>query len=317
MIVETLVVACLRTSQPAAVEAEVEAEVEADADAQASADPITIIRTDGQTTPQAFEESLRRGLGDGFTPQCTVEPCDPATAPRLRVSFAERERDYDVVVSVTHGDGRTAEAAVACTICTPDEAGQKVAGKALELLASPIDGPAWLAVTSSPSRATVEVDGKARGQTPVRIEIEPGVHTVVVRKAGHLAEQRRVDLDAGGEDVLRIELPADRSRQQRTQRIAGWSLIGVGIAGVVTGIALVATDEKPVKNNCDGIHVDRFGNCEFRWNTLGAGIGILVPGIIATAAGATLVTIGRRGSSRGTRARLEIGPGRLSIAGRF
>lgn len=311
MTLEPLFVVWLRCTQPPESEVPAEAPVEVPAEVpvvEAPADPITIERSGGTTTAPALEEALRKAVGDRFW----------ATGPQLHVNVSERERDYDAMVTVTRADGSRAEAAVKCTICTPREVGQKIATTAIELLEPPPEGTtAQVEVTSSPAGATVEIDGTAVGRTPTRVEVTPGSHRIVLRKQGHVTQERQVELVGGGEDLVRVELPKDRSRQHRAMRIAGWTAIGVGIAGVVTGIALIATDENPVKNNCSGPHVDRFGNCEFRWNTLGAGVGLLVPGLLVAGAGTALVVIGRKDREGSAHARLRIGPGRISIAGRF
>jgi hypothetical protein len=316
MMVEPLVVVWLLRTQPAEGEVPPEPVVETPVEV---VDPITVERSDGQTSAPRFEQALRDAAAPRFSPPCTTEPCDPTAGAQLHVTVSEHERDYDATVTVTRADGSRVEGSVKCTICTPREAGQRVATKAIELLDGQPGEPApgRLEVTSNPAGATVEIDGKAVGQTPMRVEVAAGSHRIVLRKQGHVTQERQSELADGGEDLVRVELPRDRSREQRTMRIAGWSLIGVGVAGVVTGIALLATDENPVKNNCDGVHVDRFGNCEFRWNTKGAGIGLLVPGILAAGAGTALVVIGRKGQPSSARARLQIGPGRIAIAGRF
>ena len=264
-----------------------------------------------------FETALRQGLGDRF-PECATEPCDHAAGPRLLVRITERERDYSAEIAVTSADGRRAEVVVECAICTAEEAGRTVAARVVELMdAQSGVTAAHLEVTSNPTGATVEIDGKSVGRTPLRVELEPGPHDVVVNQPGHVQQRRHVELAGGGEDSLRVELRKDS--RPRAMRIAGWSLVGIGVAGVVTGIALIATDENPVKGNCEGVHVDPFGNCEFRWNTLGAGVGLLVPGLVAAASGAALVVVGRRKGRDGSgrHARVKVGLARVTLDMRF
>jgi hypothetical protein len=298
--VEPLLVAWLLHAQPAKAEAPNGAAV------VEAVDPITIERSDAMATAPALEAALRGSVRKRFT-----------DGARLHVTVSERERDYEAVVAVTRADGSRADAVVKCTICTSREAGQRIGARAIALLDSTDVATAHVDVTSSPTGATIEIDGEVVGRTPMRVEVAPGSHRIVLRKDGHVPQQRQVELVGGGEDIVRVELPRDRSRRQRAMRIGGWTAIGLGVAGIVTGIALIATDENPVKNNCSGVHVDRFGNCEFRWNTLGAGVGLLVPGILAAGAGTALVVIGRKNERSSARARLQIGPGRIAIAGRF
>ena len=190
----------------------------------------------------------------------------------------------------------------------------------LALLDAAPEARGILVITSTPSGATVEIDGEVIGPTPARVELPSGIHDVVVRKADRVTQTRRVELGPDGGDVTaRFELPRDPQLDARAGKIAGWSLIGVGVAAMATGIGLVVLDENPVKNDCSGVHVDRFGNCEFRWNTMGAGVGLLVPGVLAAAAGTTLVVLDarRRRDPDRARARVGVGVARVDLTLRF
>jgi hypothetical protein len=279
---------------------------------------ITIVgETPGEPSPieRQFEAAARRALGKRI-----AEACVDGVCPSVHIRVSERERDYDIATEVAWPDGRTRATSSRCTICTPREAGMRAATEALALLDAAPPVRSTLVITSSPSGAAVEVDGEAVGPTPARIELEPGVHDIVVRKSGHVTQTRRVDLEGGEGDVTaRFELARNPLLSPRAMKIAGWSLVGIGVAAMATGIGLVVLDENPVKNDCSGVHVDRFGNCEFRWNSLGAGVGVLVPGVLATAAGATLVVLDarRRRTPGGRRARVGVGFARVDLTLRF
>lgn len=279
---------------------------------------ITIVgETPGEPSPieRQFEAAARKALGTRV-----AEACIDGACPSVQIRVSERERDYEITAEVAWPDGRTRATNSRCTICTPREAGVRAATEALALLdAAPATRPT-LVITSSPAGAAVEVDGEAVGPTPTRIELEPGVHDIVVRKSRHVTQTRRVDLEGGEGDVIaRFELARDPLLSPRAMRIAGWSLVGVGVAAMATGIGLIVLDENPVKNDCSGVHVDRFGNCEFRWNSLGAGVGVLVPGVLATAAGATLIVLEarRRRTPGDRRARVGVGFARVDLTLRF
>lgn len=96
-------------------------------------------------------------------------------------------------------------------------------------------------------------------------------------------------------------------------RIAGWTLVGIGVAAVIGGSVLVAIHEQPIESDCEGSHVDRFGNCEYRWNTVVGGATLLVGGLAAAGTGTALVVVGN------TRRRAELrgGPTHASITVRF
>ncbi|MBC8068173.1 MAG: hypothetical protein IAG13_07555 [Deltaproteobacteria bacterium] len=81
-------------------------------------------------------------------------------------------------------------------------------------------------------------------------------------------------------------------------RIAGWTLVGIGVAAVIGGSVLVAIHEQPIESDCEGSHVDRFGNCEYRWNTVAGGATLLVGGLAAAGTGTALVVVGNTPSPR-------------------
>lgn len=66
-----------------------------------------------------------------------------------------------------------------------------------------------LRVVSEPAGANVTVDGRYRGQTPVRISLAPGRrYTVGLSKAGYRAYSRNVVLEAAQGETLRVDLTA-------------------------------------------------------------------------------------------------------------
>jgi len=66
-----------------------------------------------------------------------------------------------------------------------------------------------LRVISEPAGANVTVDGRYRGQTPVRISLAPGRrYTVGLSKAGYRAYSRNVVLEAAQGETLRVDLTA-------------------------------------------------------------------------------------------------------------
>jgi len=94
------------------------------------------------------------------------------------------------------------------------------------------------------------------------------------------------------------EPPRKRLSPQTTQLIA-FTAIGVGVAVLAGGIAMLVLDENPVKSNCSGVHVDADGDCEFRHDTLGGGIGLTVAGVAVAGGGVGLLLWGRKQERRG------------------
>ncbi|HKT49305.1 MAG TPA: PEGA domain-containing protein [Candidatus Angelobacter sp.] len=54
-----------------------------------------------------------------------------------------------------------------------------------------------LSVASTPDSAEIEIDGEFMGNTPSVLDLDPGEHTVTVRKAGYAPWERKMKLAAG------------------------------------------------------------------------------------------------------------------------
>jgi hypothetical protein len=95
--------------------------------------------------------------------------------------------------------------------------------------------------------------------------------------------------------------PAEPPRKwmsPRTTELIAWSAIGVGAAALVGGIVLLVLDDDPIKSNCSGVHVDADGDCEFRYDTLGGGIGLTVAGAAVAGGGVGLLLWSRKQGKR-------------------
>lgn len=100
----------------------------------------------------------------------------------------------------------------------------------------------------------------------------------------------------------------------KTTQILAFTAIGVGVAALAGGIALLVLDENPVESNCSGVHVDADGDCEFRYDTLGGGIGLTVAGAVVAGGGVGLLLWSRKQAKR-TPAEVSIVP--WGVRGRF
>jgi hypothetical protein len=58
-------------------------------------------------------------------------------------------------------------------------------------------GVSRLSVASTPDNAEIEIDGEFMGNTPSVLDLDPGEHTVTVRKTGYAAWERKMQLAAG------------------------------------------------------------------------------------------------------------------------
>lgn len=293
---------------------------EPDADASArdgalAIEPVRFVGTRDDRVVRAFTAGLRDHVGaeTPLTPTCEGTPC-PAAATTLRVEVDERERDYAMTIVLLEPDGRErARRTVSCEVCTPSEAASTAGAAAVELLRGD-DGHARVSVLSSPSGAEIWLDGERVGTSPAEISATPGLHTLELRMSGRRSRAQELELAAGSRTSLRIELVADRrGASAPSLRIAGWTLVGVGVAALVGGITLVAIDENPIRSDCDGRHVDRFGNCEYRWNTLAGGATLLAGGLAAAGTGTALLVVG----NARRKAELRGGPTHASLTVRF
>jgi len=113
---------------------------------------------------------------------------------------------------------------------------------------------ASLAVSTDPGGATVYVDGRVHGVTPVQVALAPGEHRVRVTKAGYLENSRLVSVQAGQPRPLSITLtPAPQVEEKPEKPSGGGSgkkvaLIVLGAAAVGAGVyfATKKSDKPPV-----------------------------------------------------------------------
>jgi formylglycine-generating enzyme required for sulfatase activity len=75
--------------------------------------------------------------------------------------------------------------------------------------------PGRLSVTSEPAGAVVSIDGRFRGETPLKLELPAGsAHAVKVTKVGHDDAEARVTLARGEERTLELRLDAQLGEVQ-------------------------------------------------------------------------------------------------------
>jgi hypothetical protein len=246
------------------------------------------------------------------TATCTDASCWVELAKRsssthvVQATLSVHDRDYDVRADLV--DGKTGEVIATvereCDICGADELGTTLedVGDALRRkLASQSHAPPELSITSAPVGAEVRLDGEVIGKTPLTIEVPVGEHEVEVAMADHITQRRRLAFVGGVRqewNVALVDVPRDDSRGRRPLRIAGWSAIGVGLAGVGAGIGLVVLDESPIRSRCSGENVDYEGNCKYRYDTLGGGIAIAAVGAVALGTGIALVVVDHKRSRK-------------------
>jgi len=116
------------------------------------------------------------------TPAPTLDPAPTAPAPGVVITTSPKN-------DRTTPPTETVVAVPAPTPSTPPASG------------SPWDAPAAVSsgyafITSDPSGASVKIDGKSRGATPLQVQLEYGTYNVELDLAGYLAVRRRIDVQS-------------------------------------------------------------------------------------------------------------------------
>jgi tetratricopeptide (TPR) repeat protein len=181
-----------------------------------------------------LEPLLARAGGEPSAPASMSASKDPT---RLMVLASPEDAAVEI-------DGKAAKAGMAVDV-TPGKHHVKVSAPgyfpdekdvaALEHALRPVDvalkeKPARL-VIEGPSGATVTIDGRPSGETPllVPIEVPAGTHLVVITKNGHRAFSQ--DVEVGRDELKKIPVDLKASGQ----RTAAWGFFIGGAAALVTG----------------------------------------------------------------------------------
>jgi len=102
---------------------------------------------------------------------------------------------------------------------------------------------AKIVVTSTPSGATVFIDGKGTGITPAELPVDPGQHSVRLVLAGRDPTERQLTLTPGQEIVVHEELELsqelkDRKKRRSLMKGLGWAGVSLGIVATLGGAVL-------------------------------------------------------------------------------
>jgi hypothetical protein len=196
--------------------------------------------------------------------------------------------------------------------------------------------------------ASVTVDGEAAGVTPLAapVSLDPGKHTVVVRKEGYVTVERPISVAAGESTTLTIGLLAQGSPQGsgkapaatgvaaepspapqegagglgwRVLTLGGAGLAGVGVVvGTITGVVALS-DATTFKNSCQGMLCPTSADHD-KQSALSLGTVSTVAFVVA-GVGATAFVVGLLGG-RGSKQEAAsiapwIGPGSAGLSGSF
>jgi hypothetical protein len=273
---------------------------------------------------ELFQREIDQAVAAHGTPTAAAQ-----AQYRVRVSVGEAERDYTIQLELLDASGASvAKTESSCDICAETEAAAQTGRDLAAFLATNVKATNTVVrITSTPSGATVRIDGTEVGTTPYEAAIEPGDHQVAIERDGYTASSREFAAAEGKQSELHVDLegraaprkPAREPspRAQKGAWIGGWVGIGVGVALLTTGIALLAIDGNDIKNDCSGANMDAFGRCKYRYETTGGGAAATLLGVAFAGAGTGLVVWSRPKKKNSAELKAHFGPRRVGLTLRF
>ena len=267
--------------------------------------------------------------------RCAQRIADKTQATHVvRTVVTVQDRDYDVKISLIDGKSGSvlAKTGEGCEICGIADVGQIIATNAATLktkLEALARGPASLKVESTPAGAVVTIDGEVAGTTPLDRPSLPGKHVIRVSAEGYIAVEREVTSVEGVDEQIAFEL--EKVPSKLPGATWGWVSLGVGAAGLATGLAFVAIDGEENQLACDAGEGtrDADGDCKYLWDTKWPGAGASIAGAALLTLGVTILVnsgIGKKNRVGGKtkkdkkqsrRPNFGVGPGSVVLSGRF
>ena len=267
---------------------------------------VTPIEFTGQL-PESFRDRIFTNVVEGLqrSQYRVIESTEIGDGDYVvRGSVTFESRNYTVTLEIENEDGKVvARSEEPCELCGIGDVESMVADQAATLsdkLASVIDAQPLLIVKSKPPGATVVLDGKDVGVTPLQLPIEAGPHRTRARLPGYFEQELDVDAVQGMRQAVVFQLvakpPVVSPSDRRTDRFKPWGFValGLGIGSLAVGGVLLGIDERPYRRQCSGMDVDEDGNCRLRYDTLAGGIAGVVTGAVLTIAGSALLGLAYR-----------------------
>jgi hypothetical protein len=237
----------------------------------------------------------------------------------VRTSSSKKSKKTSFALTLTvlgAGDAVVATQTDECKACSLAEVGARIdalvqqAAQAVAAKQPPPPTVASVSVRSEPLGARVLVDGSERGVTPQVVELPPGEHTIALDKPGFVAQEQKLTVEAGDEQELVLTLvaeppppakgrkvggkPTAGTNAGRGLKIGGAVMLGLGLAGVAAGVAMILVDEDPMPLKCPDEELDFRGVCRYRYDTLLGGIIGTAAGGVGVAGGLAMMIKGRQ-----------------------
>jgi hypothetical protein len=201
---------------------------------------------------------------------CQDSACYPAMAWALGASYlitaniAESNKTYTMVMEIINGrtGGVLASNRDRCETCGAEEAGEKM-GLAASALRERLEvvsrAPARIVIRSRPPGATVVMDGRQVGATPLDVELPGGPHHAQLYLRDHDPSSRSFTVVSGVDETLDLDLVAIPPRFP--YRTVGWSTLGGGAALIAAGIVTMTFDKHEI--GCSARDQDVYGHCPY------------------------------------------------------
>lgn len=277
-------------------------------------------------------ESIRRSIGSAMAKEQTIlistdkartlwanESADCVARPDCIDRVAERADARGIVIiraRKTEQRSNSVQSLIGAQVVVRDVATKQIATEALfscdgcsgtqlverfgltlgQLIATANSRPrTMLTVSSTPSGASVFVDGQRIGETPLDRLSFAGIHTVTAAKDGYESVEQTMDLQLHQANSIELKLPKQSKptvvSSRPTWRLAiGGILIGGGLLTAALGVSALS-----VNGACDETTPTVDGvPCPLMYFTNGVGGGLLGGGLALTAAGAVLMALPRR-----------------------
>lgn len=247
--------------------------------------------------------SAKNSLSEGASSlnNCKQASCYQSFASQLGTSYlitaevSESDKTYTITMDIINGlTGRVlASNRERCETCGVEEAGEKM-GLAASALRERLEivsrNPARFIIRSRPAGATVIIDGKEMGPTPLSTDLSSGPHHVKIIHARYATLERDFTAVSGVDETMAFDLLAIPSH---------FPYRAVGVTAIVGGALLITAgiiamtfngDEKA----CTPTEKDDFGHCPYVHNTKWIAASLMGAGIVAGTLGGVFIYLDPR-----------------------
>ena len=139
--------------------------------------------------------------------------------------------------------------------------------------------PATLEVRSEPEGATVRLDGRPVGVTPLVVRVPAGAHGLVIERRGFASQARDVRPEGGQSLDLRFALEAVAAAPaRRWSPMWKWAALSASVVAIAAGAALLAVDGNEIDRSTD-VSIERRESTAEGFVTLGFGGALAATGV--------------------------------------